>query len=99
MIKRSRGRLIYMVEKTFKVIEESGIHARPATMLVHAATKFNSDVNLVFKGKTVNLKSIMGVMALCITTGAEITIVTSGPDENEALATLTEAIKSHGLGE
>jgi len=88
-----------MVEKNFTVIEKSGIHARPATILVQAATKFKSDVNLVFKGKSVNLKSIIGVMALGIPNGSEITIVTSGPDENEALATLTETMKSQGLGE
>ncbi|KMY50240.1 phosphocarrier protein HPr [Peribacillus loiseleuriae] len=88
-----------MVEKNYTVIEKSGIHARPATMLVQASTKFKSDVNLVFNGKSVNLKSIMGVMALGIPNGSVITIVTSGPDENEALATLTETIKNQGLGE
>lgn len=88
-----------MLEKNFTVIEESGIHARPATVLVQEATKFKSDINLVFKEKSVNLKSIMGVMALAIPTGAEITIVTSGPDEEEALAALNETMQSQGIGE
>ncbi|RWR13928.1 phosphocarrier protein HPr [Siminovitchia fortis] len=88
-----------MAEKTFKVMAETGIHARPATVLVQTATKFKSDVNLVYKGKSVNLKSIMGVMSLGIPTGAEITIVASGPDENEVLAVLAETMKDQGLGE
>lgn len=88
-----------MAEKTFTVIEASGIHARPATVLVREASKFKADVNLAYEGKSVNLKSIMGVMALGIPKGSKITIVTSGPDEDEALATLTQTMESQGLGE
>ena len=40
-----------MVEKQFKVIAETGIHARPATILVQAASKFESEINLNIKGK------------------------------------------------
>ena len=53
-----------MEKKEFHVVAETGIHARPATLLVQTASKFNSDVNLEYKGKSVNLKSIMGVMSL-----------------------------------
>ena len=44
-----------MAEKTFTVTAETGIHARPATVLVQAASKFDADVNLEYNGKTVNL--------------------------------------------
>ncbi|MBU6001417.1 phosphocarrier protein HPr, partial [Lactococcus lactis] len=50
--------------KDFHIIAETGIHARPATLLVQAASKFASDVTLSYQGKDVNLKSIMGVMSL-----------------------------------
>lgn len=88
-----------MAEKTFKVTSESGIHARPATVLVQAAGKFNSDINLEFNGKKVNLKSIMGVMSLAIQQGAEIKIIAEGNDEEEAIATLTDTMVKEGLGE
>ena len=88
-----------MAEKTFKVTSESGIHARPATVLVQAAGKFNSDINLEFNGKKVNLKSIMGVMSLAIQQGAEIKIIAEGSDEQEAIATLTDTMVKEGLGE
>lgn len=88
-----------MAEKTFKVIDNSGIHARPATVLVQAASKFDSDVNLEFNGKSVNLKSIMGVMSLGIPKGADIKIVASGSDENEAIAALADTMTKQGLGE
>ncbi|MEI4791271.1 phosphocarrier protein HPr [Bacillus sp. FJAT-53060] len=88
-----------MAQQTFKVTADSGIHARPATVLVQTASKYDADINLEYNGKTVNLKSIMGVMSLGIAKGASITISTSGSDENDALAALKDTMKSEGLGE
>ncbi|MBM4761026.1 phosphocarrier protein HPr [Bacillus sp. B15-48] len=88
-----------MVEKQFKVIEETGIHARPATLLVSAASKFKSDIQLEYKEKKVNLKSIMGVMSLGIAHGAEIKIYVEGDDEQEALQSLEETLAKEGLAE
>jgi phosphocarrier protein len=88
-----------MAEKQFKVISETGIHARPATLLVQTASRFNSDINLEYKGKKVNLKSIMGVMSLGIGQGAEITISTEGSDADDALNSLTETLSKEGLAE
>jgi phosphocarrier protein HPr len=88
-----------MAEKMFKVTSDAGIHARPATALVNTASKFESDVQLGFNGKNVNLKSIMGVMALGIPQGAEITVSASGPDADEALNAISEAMKKEELGE
>jgi phosphocarrier protein HPr len=88
-----------MAEKVFKVTAESGIHARPATLLVQTASKFNSDINLEYNGKTVNLKSIMGVMSLGVPQGAQIKIVAEGADAAEAMAALTEMLAKEGLAE
>ncbi|BDG48244.1 MULTISPECIES: phosphocarrier protein HPr [Parageobacillus] len=88
-----------MAEKVFKVISESGIHARPATILVQTASKFNSDLNLEYNGKTVNLKSIMGVMSLGIPKGAQIKITAEGADAADAIAALTETLNKEGLAQ
>lgn len=48
-----------MNTKTFTIIDETGIHARPATVLVQTASKFSSDITLDYNSKSVNLKSIM----------------------------------------
>ena len=88
-----------MVEKTFTVTAETGIHARPATLLVQAAGKFDSEINLAYKEKKVNLKSIMGVMSIGIGKGAEITITAEGSDENDALKTLSDTLSREGLAE
>ncbi|MDX5474481.1 MAG: phosphocarrier protein HPr [Bacillaceae bacterium] len=88
-----------MVEKTFKVTADSGIHARPATQLVQSAGKFDAEVNLEYNGKSVNLKSIMGVMSLGIPQGAEIKIVANGSDEADAITALENTLKTEGLAE
>ena len=56
------------------VIDPVGLHARPATVAVNAASKFKSEVKVAFKGRTVNMKSIMGVMSLGIPTQSDITM-------------------------
>ncbi|MGG0921783.1 phosphocarrier protein HPr [Leuconostoc suionicum] len=85
--------------KDFHIIAETGIHARPATLLVRAASKFASDVTLSYQGKDVNLKSIMGVMSLGVGQGADVTIKTEGADEEAAMTTIAEAMATEGLAE
>ncbi|HJF17303.1 MULTISPECIES: phosphocarrier protein HPr [Globicatella] len=86
-----------MEKKEFHVVAETGIHARPATLLVQTASKFSSDLNLEYKGKSVNLKSIMGVMSLGVGQGADVVITAEGADEVEAIAAVAETMKNEGL--
>lgn len=88
-----------MAEQTFTITDQAGIHARPATMLVQAASKFNSDITLEANGKTVNLKSIMGVMSLAIQQNAQIKVVASGDDADQAVTAIGETLRTQGLGE
>ncbi|WP_335870407.1 phosphocarrier protein HPr [Bacillus sp. 2205SS5-2] len=88
-----------MTQKQFTITADTGIHARPATLLVQTASKFDSEVHLEYKGKKVNLKSIMGVMSLGVGKGGEITIITEGNDEQEALNSLDETLRKEGLAE
>lgn len=88
-----------MKQITVQVIDPVGLHARPATVAVSAASKFKCDVTVAFKGREVNMKSIMGVMSLGIQQGAEITISAEGDDAEAAIAALTETITTQGLGE
>lgn len=88
-----------MEKREFNIIAETGIHARPATLLVQAASKFNSDINLEYKGKSVNLKSIMGVMSLGVGQNANVTITAEGDDEKEAIEAIAETMKKEGLAD
>lgn len=86
------------MEQSFLIVSEYGIHARPATRLVNLAMSFQSDINLTAMGKTVNLKSIMGLMSLGIYRGELVTIHVSGVDSEKAMVALTDFITTEGLG-
>lgn len=88
-----------MEKREFHIIAETGIHARPATLLVQAASKFNSDINLEYNGKSVNLKSIMGVMSLGVGQGTDVTITADGDDAKEAIEAIADTMKKEGLAE
>ena len=88
-----------MEKREFTITSETGIHARPATILVQAASKFSSDITLSYEGKSVNLKSIMGVMSLGVGQNAKVTITANGDDEKEALDTVAETMKTEGLSD
>jgi len=88
-----------MEKREYTIVADTGIHARPATLLVQQASKFNSDITLDYKGKSVNLKSIMGVMSLGVGKGAEVSITADGADEKEAIEGIEETIKNEGMAE
>ena len=88
-----------MEQKSYVIIDETGIHARPATMLVQTASKFDSDVQLEYNAKKVNLKSIMGVMSLGVPTKATVEIVAEGEDEKDVIASIAKVIKEQKVAE
>lgn len=88
-----------MEKRDYTITAETGIHARPATILVQTASKFTSDITLTYNGKSVNLKSIMGVMSLGVGQNAEVTISAEGDDEKDAIAAIDETMKKEGLAD
>lgn len=75
-----------------------GLHARPAKTLVNLAKQFQSKISIEYGGKTVNAKSMIGILRLGVKRMGEITVVVEGDDEDKAADALTLAIRS-GLGE
>ena len=86
-----------MKEITVTVIDPVGLHARPATVAVNAASKFKCDVQVAFGGREVNMKSIMGVMSLGIPTQSEIKISCSGDDEDAAIAAIEDVLRAQKI--
>lgn len=84
---------------TFVVSDPVGLHARPASILVNQASKFQSNITLVYNGKEVNLKSIMGVMSLGVPTKATVEIVADGEDEEDVIETIAKVIKEQKVAE
>ena len=87
-----------MVSKEFTLKNKMGFHMRPANVFVTEMTKFSSDINIIFNGKTINGKSIMNIMAACIKCGSTITVECNGADENEMLNAASTLIED-GFGE
>jgi len=83
-----------MKEINVFVVDPVGLHARPATVAVNVASKFKCEVNVSFKGRSVNMKSIMGVMSLGIPTQSEVTISCEGEDEEEAIVAIEEVLRT-----
>jgi phosphocarrier protein len=86
------------MERTFKVTDEDGIHARPATALVNTANKFKSEVFAEAKGRKVTMKSILGVLSFGLEAGDTIKFIASGEDEAEVISALEEVFVKEGLG-
>lgn len=85
-------------ERTVRIVNKYGMHARPAAEFVKLASQFRADVWVRKGALEVNGKSIMGVMMLAAECGSEITIRAQGEDAEDALARLCELVGS-GFGE
>ena len=88
-----------MKQVTVTVIDPVGLHARPATVAVNAASKFKSEINVAFKGREVNMKSIMGVMSLGVPTKATVEIEAEGEDEKDVIESIAKVIKEQKVAE
>jgi len=83
-----------MLKKTFVIQNPTGLHARPATLFVQKATSFPCEIHVSKGTKTVNGKSIMGLMTLGAAKGDEITLEISGEREAEAMEELGKLLES-----
>jgi phosphocarrier protein len=73
-----------MIEKTVKIINNAGLHTRPAATIVKLASKYKSEFFLNKDGMHINGKSIIGVMTLAAEKGSEIVLTFEGEDELDA---------------
>ncbi len=79
-----------MVKEKVILKNETGLHARPAGELAKKAASFKCSIKLNVNGKTVDAKSILGIMAAGIKYNTEIEIECDGEDEKEALAEIVK---------
>jgi len=87
-----------MVSKEISIINKLGLHARAAAKFVSLASTFGADIRVSKDGKTVNGKSIMGVMMLAASQNSSIKIIIDGEDEQAAMQQL-EALIADRFGE
>jgi phosphocarrier protein HPr len=83
-----------MIAKEVSVKNSSGLHARPATLLVKKASSFKSDVSIEYNGKKANVKSLIGVLSLAVTKDAVIKVIASGDDEALAVEEIVKLVET-----
>jgi phosphocarrier protein HPr len=83
-----------MVTKDVVVKNATGLHARPATLLVKKASSFKSDVSIEFNGRKANVKSLIGVLSLGVTKNSTVKVIASGDDESLAVEEIVKLIES-----
>jgi len=80
------------MERSVKIVNKNGLHARPAAELVKTASRFQSEITMVRDDLEVNGKSIMGVMMLAAECGAELLVRADGPDAEQAVSAIADLV-------
>jgi phosphocarrier protein len=81
-------------EKTVKIINRAGVHARPAALLVQIAKDFPCEISFERGNDRINGKSIMGIITLGAVYGSEIKIIANGKNEKEAVESLARLFEN-----
>lgn len=84
-----------MISKILTLKNETGMHARPASELVKAASNFKSDIKLIINEKEYNAKSVLNIMSAGIKQNTEIKITCDGEDEQEAIKVIEELFENN----
>ncbi len=81
-----------MVSRTVTILNETGVHARPAAVFVKMANRFPCEIFVEKDEQRINGKSIMGLMMLALTRDSRITIIAEGEKEADAVEALCKLV-------
>jgi phosphocarrier protein len=81
-----------LIEKTIKIQNKLGLHARAASSFVKVAQEFASSITVTSSSATANGKSIMNMMILQAGIDSEIVIQAEGEDESESMQALLDLV-------
>ena len=81
-----------------RILGAAGLHARPATVFVGIAARFDAEIRVQYAGRTANGKALASLLTLGAGVGAALCIFATGPEAEAALAALRAAVES-GLGD
>jgi len=90
-----------MKEAKIVVDNKVGLHARPASLFVQEAAKYQSEISVYCQDpetkedRTANAKSILGILTLGVFQGTEITITANGEDEEAAVDGLIALVQTN----
>jgi phosphocarrier protein HPr len=87
-----------VIERAMQIRNRLGLHARAAARFVHAASRFRARVTVSRDGKTMDGKSILGILLLAAGEGAWLSVRADGEDEAAAMDALASLV-DNGFGE
>ena len=87
-----------LTRQTVQIRNRLGLHARAAARFVQAATRFRAKVSVSREGRTMDGKSILGILLLAASQGTWLEVAADGEDEGAAVAALA-ALVDGGFGE
>lgn len=82
-----------MIETSVTIINNAGLHTRPAATIVKMAAKYKSEFYILKDGMNINGKSIIGVMTLAAAKGSTLKLTFEGSDEEEAAKEILDYFK------
>ena len=77
-----------VIARQVRVVNPLGLHARAAARFVKIAGEYACQIRVTRGARTMDGKSILGLLLLAAARGSDITITADGPDETAALAAL-----------
>jgi phosphocarrier protein len=85
------------MRREYTIIDDAGLHARPASLLVKEASRFENQIMIEFEEKKLTLKSIMAVMSLGVPKNSVIAIEVDGDNPDEVFNALEKVLVEHEL--
>lgn len=83
-----------MLEKHLVIRNKLGLHARPSALLAKTAGLFRASITLTHEKRSVDAKSILGLMTMALPFGSELTLTADGPDEADAAESIAELFEN-----
>jgi phosphocarrier protein HPr len=83
-----------MTSRTLTLLNKTGLHARPAALLVETAGRFRCSIRVLRPGREADAKSVLSLMLLEAGKGSEIKVEAIGDDESEAVAAIASLVES-----
>ena len=84
-----------MMERQIILLNDTGLHARPASMIVKEASKYQSEIKIIKNEKEYNAKSILGILSMGAVKGDCLVIKAIGEDETAAVQALGDLIENN----
>ena len=83
-----------MTSKEITIQLSGGLEARPIAMLVQVASQFSSEIHLESADRSVNAKSIMGMMTMSLASGEKVVVTANGSDEVDAVQKIEDYLSA-----